>query len=177
MLDYILNNPHYLVEGLVAILVAVIVIRALAFKPKKQNLPPREELTFDKDAAVSALQQLVQCKTISCNDPAMEDEQEFRKLIDLLPKLYPNVFSACSFREMPDRGLLFCWPGKKKTVPSVMMAHYDVVSVNEESWAKPPFAGIIEDGVLWGRGTLDTKATLNGVLSAANHLIAEQNMG
>ena len=163
----------YILAGLFLLLVCVILVRALAFTPKKQDLPEREELTFNKDAAVSALQQLVQCKTISYNDPAMEDEAEFRKLIDLLPSLYPNVFSACSFTEMPDRGLLFCWPGKEHSAPSVMMAHYDVVPVNEDSWDKPPFAGIIQDGVLWGRGTLDTKATFNGVLSAANHLIAE----
>ena len=54
-----------------------------------------------------------------------------------------------------------------------MMAHYDVVPVNEEKWDKPPFAGVIEDGILWGRGTLDTKVTFNGVLSAANYLIGQ----
>lgn len=32
---------------------------------------------------------------------------------------------------------------------------------------------IDEDGILWGRGALDTKITFNGVLSAANHLISK----
>ena len=53
------------------------------------------------------------------------------------------------------------------------MAHYDVVPVNEENWEKPAFEAVLEDGVLWGRGTLDTKVTINGVLFAANQLIAE----
>ena len=163
----------YVILGAVALLLAVLLIRALLFRPKPQKEAPTETFDFDETAAVEALQRLVQCKTVSSNDPAQEDDGEFRKLIDMLPALYPQVFEVCSFRELPDRGLLFCWPGKTAEAPSVMMAHYDVVPVNEESWDKPPFAGIIEDGVLWGRGTLDTKVTLNGVLSAANYLIGK----
>ena len=77
----------YVILGLVALFLAVIVVRALAFRPKEQAAPSTEEVVFDKDAAVSALQQLVQCKTVSYNDPTLEDEAEFRKLTDLLPKL------------------------------------------------------------------------------------------
>ena len=163
----------YAILGAFLLLIAVLLIRAAAFRPKPQPEAAREEIDFDRDAAVNALQTLVRCKTISYNDPAMEDEAEFRKLIDALPGLYPKVFETCSFQELPDRALLFCWPGKNHSAPSVMMAHYDVVPVNEDSWEKPPFVGIIEDGVLWGRGTLDTKVTFNGVLSAANHLIGQ----
>ena len=155
------------------LLLAVLLIRALLFNPKPQKASQQETVCFDKDAAVSALQQLVQCKTISNNDPALEDEAEFQKLISLLPGLYPKVFEACTFQQLPDRALLFRWPGKTASAPSVMMAHYDVVPVNEEAWDKPPFAGIIEEGILWGRGTLDTKVTFNGVLSAANYLIGQ----
>ena len=163
----------YCILGALALLVAVLLIRTAAFTPKPQKEAPREEVSFDKEAAATALQSLVQCKTISYNDPALEDNGEFLKLIALLPGLYPKVFETCSFQQLPDRALLFCWPGKKHDAPSVMMAHYDVVPVNEESWDKPPFAGIIEDGILWGRGTLDTKVTFNGVLSAANALISQ----
>ena len=162
----------YIVSCIAALLL-ILVIRALLFNPEPENYGPREEIRFDAQKAVDALQQLVQCKTISYNDPAQEDDGEFQKLIDLLPKLYPHVFEKCTLQELPDRALLFHWKGKSKDAPSVMMAHYDVVPVNEESWDKPPFDGIIEDGVLWGRGTLDTKATFNGVLSAADHLISQ----
>ena len=163
----------FVILGLVAVFFAIILIRAALFKPKAQpNVQPKA-VSFDKDAAVSALQQLVQCKTISYNDPALEDNAEFEKLIGLLPTLYPRVFDVCSFQELPDRALLLCWPGKSDAAPTVLMSHYDVVPVDESKWEKPPFAGIIENGELWGRGTLDTKVTMNAALSAANHLIAQ----
>ena len=160
---------------LIAFLVwlAVILWRAYNFNPKPQPVISNEEVSFDRDAAVTALQTLVRFKTVSNVDPAQEDDAEFRKLIASLPDLYPRVFDICSVRELPDRALLFRWPGKEAGDPAVLMAHYDVVPVEEDRWDKPPFAGIIEDGVLWGRGTLDTKATFNGILSAANHLIAK----
>lgn len=161
----------YIVLALIVVFLAVLILRTLAFRPKEQQLPPREEVEFDRTAAVNALSELVRCKTVSYYDHSMEDDAEFEKLISLLPELYPEVFRACSFSRLPDRGLLFCWPGEKHDEPSVMMAHYDVVPADAQNWQKPPFDAVIEDGVMWGRGTLDTKVTFNGVLSAANTLI------
>ena len=163
----------YIILGLVALFFAVILIRTLNFKPKAQPQTSQEAVSFDKDAATDALAQLIRCKTISYSDPALEDDAEFEKLISLLPQLYPNVFKTCSFDRLPDRGLLFKWSGKKPGDPAIMMAHYDVVPVNEENWDKAPFDAIIEDGCLWGRGTLDTKGTFNGVLFAADTLISQ----
>ena len=154
-------------------LAAIVAIRTARFTPKPQPSISREDIVFDKDSAVDALANMIRCKTISCSDPAQEDDEEFRKFIVLLPRLYPNVFAACEFQQLPDRALLFRWPGKQPGNPSVMMAHYDVVPVREDQWDKPPYEAIIEGGALWGRGTLDTKSTVNGVLFAANHLIAQ----
>ena len=163
----------YVILDAFALFLAVLLIRAAMFRPKAQPEPDGQEVTFNKDASIQALQQLVRCKTVSYNDKSQEDEAEFEKLIRLLPSLYPRVFDICSFSQLADRALLFCWPGKSDHAPTVMMAHYDVVPVEESKWEKPPFEAIIEDGVMWGRGTLDTKVTFNGVLSAANHLIGK----
>ena len=163
----------WIILGIIVLFLAVIVIRALRFNPKPQPATSDEAVSFDTDAAVSALQQLVRCKTVSNVDHSLEDDAEFQKLIDLLPSLYPNVFATCEYQQLPDRALLFRWPGKNSQKVSVMMAHFDVVPADESKWEKPPFDGIIEDGVLWGRGTLDTKVSMNGVLSAANGLIAQ----
>ena len=163
----------YILLAVIVVFVAVIAVRTIRFTPKPQPQVDTETFDFNKDAAVDALKALVRCKTVSNIDPALEDDAEFEKLISLLPGLYPKVFEICAFDRLPDRALLFRWPGKNPGDPAVMMAHYDVVPVNEDKWDKPPFAGIIEDGILWGRGTLDTKVTFNGVLSAANYLICQ----
>lgn len=163
----------YGILAVIGLFLLVLVIRALCFNPKPQPPIDETEICFDREAATSALVELIKCKTVSYNDPALEDNAEFEKLIASLPGLYPRVFDICSVRQLPDRGLLIRWPGRQDTEPTVLMAHYDVVPVDEEKWDKPPFAAIIEDGVLWGRGALDTKVTFNGVLSAANHLIAK----
>ena len=154
------------------IFVAVILIRAIRFKPKEQKILSREEITVDADAAINALRELVKCKTVSYYDHSLEDDAEFEKLISLIPSLYPEVVRVCPMQRLDGRALLFRWEGKAHDAPSVMMAHYDVVPVDESGWEKPAFEAIIEDGVLWGRGTLDTKVTFNGILSAANELIS-----
>ena len=133
----------YLILALVLVFVAVIAVRTVRFTPKPQIAVSNEAAVYDRDAAVDALVQLIRCKTVSYNDSRLEDDAEFEKLVAMLPQLYPNVFSVCSFDRLPDRALLFRWPGKSAGDPAVMMAHYDVVPVNEENWAKPPFAGIL----------------------------------
>ncbi len=163
----------WLIPAAIAVLLVVVLVRTLLFRPRTGVAVQDTDEVFDTDRAIANLQQLVRCKTVSYKDAAREDDAEFEKLIALLPTLYPHVFAACSFERMPERGLLFRWAGKAADEPAILMAHYDVVPVNEELWEKPAFEGIIEDGVLWGRGTLDTKVTFNGVLSAADHLIGE----
>ena len=161
------------VLGILAIFILVIIFRTLSFVPHGNSDQNFEEVTFNNEAVISALGALVKCKTVSRYSHAEEDEAEFEKLISLLPELYPNVLKKCNLTRFDDRALLFRWEGKTVGEPTVLMAHYDVVPVDESKWDKPPFSAIIEDGVMWGRGTLDTKVTFNGILSAADDLISK----
>ncbi len=163
----------YIILAAVVLFFAIIIIRTLAFVPKQQPSVNEEKIEFNSKKSIEALQSLIKCKTVSYYDSSLEDDAEFNKLVELLPSLYPSVFKVCEFNTLPDRALLFKWKGEKSGDCAVLMAHYDVVPVDEQYWEKPPFEAIIEDGVLWGRGSLDTKVTFNGVLSAAEHLTAK----
>ncbi len=162
-----------ILPALLIVFLAVIILRALSFKPKAGPVVQENEESFDSKKAADNLCRLVRCKTVSYRDHTLEDDAEFKKLIDILPSLYPNVFAKCEFEQLPDRALLFRWAGKSADSPAVMMAHYDVVPVNEDMWSVPPFEAVIKDSRIWGRGTLDTKVTFGSVLFAADHLIAE----
>lgn len=164
-----------LIIVLVSILffVAILLVRALTFTPKVNISADNREIEFDNSYAVECLSKLVRCKTVSYRNRSFEDDAEFEKLVSLLPELYPHVYDKCELIKLGDRALLFKWNGKSNGNPAVLMAHYDVVPVNEDQWLKPPFEAIIEGDCLWGRGTLDTKVTFNAILFSANKLISE----
>ena len=102
----------YLVIAIVACIVvffAVIIIRTLRFKPQGEIKVSNEKIEFDEEKAVSNLQELVRCKTVSYYDHSKEDNAEFEKLIAKLPILYPNVSKNCKFTRFEDRGIMFKW--------------------------------------------------------------------
>ncbi len=58
--------------------------------------------------------------------------------------------------------------GKKK--PVLVMGHTDVVTVDPKKWTFPPFAGTIDGGYVYGRGTVDDKDNLVAGLMLVLHL-------
>src|SRR5207249_2482886 len=48
--------------------------------------------------------------------------------------------------------------GQKR--PLLLMAHTDVVGVQREKWSVDPFGGVLKDGYIWGRGSVDDKDKL-----------------
>ena len=163
----------WLLPAALMIFIAVLVIRAVQFVPQKEEPAVSADEPFEQDKAIRDLQALIRCKTVSYRDKSLEDNAEFEKLEALLPTLFPHVHKVCTFRKLGPRSLLFHWKGKSAAAPGVLMAHYDVVPVDESLWSRPAFDAEIVDGVMWGRGTLDTKGTLLGVLEAADNLIAK----
>ncbi len=49
----------------------------------------------------------------------------------------------------------------------------DVVAVAplEDRWTHPPFGGVVADGFVWGRGALDLKYSVAGLLEAVSQLL------
>lgn len=159
--------------GLLAVFFVVLLVRTLRFRPEAPEQTKTVPVELDEETVIANFQDMIRCKTISCKDSAQTDWKEFQRFQNLLVERYPLVHRACTLEHIGATGLLYHLPGRNHDQPSVCMAHYDVVPAQEDGWNKPPFDAVLEDGVIWGRGTLDTKGTLCGIFEALELLLQE----
>ena len=162
----------YLLVVLIGVLL-VLVVRALLFVPRKTAFPATEDVAVDEERAVENFQEMIRCRTISYDDAALQDDREFEKFRALLDTRYPNIATGCEKHLVGPAGVIYHWKGKGGAEPWVLMSHYDVVPVEASMWSEDPFAAVRKDGAIWGRGTVDTKSTLLGVMEAAETLMEQ----
>lgn len=122
------------------------------------------------DAYAKDLVRMIRHETISWRD--QEDRTKFYEFHKLLEELFPNVHAVCE-KQVFNGSLLFKWSGKGESEPILLMSHQDVVEATG-TWEHEPFSGDIdEEGRIWGRGTVDTKASLFCIFKALEELIEE----
>lgn len=114
--------------------------------------------------------------TISHEGGVDRDEAAFEEFRAWLAETYPRVFAELSVTQLNQHALLFEWAGVDATrAGALFAAHYDVVPViagTESAWTHPPFAGVVADGYVWGRGALDNKNAVVGLMEAVEALLA-----
>lgn len=128
---------------------------------------------LDADGAVSRLSEAVRCRTVNAGEKR-DNDSEFEKLRTVIKKGFPNVMRAGEM-ELIGRSILITIPGSDSSLhPCLYMSHQDVVPVvegTEGDWTHDPFSGDVAEGAVWGRGTLDIKNMVFGILEAAEYLL------
>ena len=156
---------------LLLVLIAVVLLRTVLLKPtsaKEAKVPlDNSERAAEYGKKLSVL---VQKETVSSRfEPDRTKFLEFHKILE---EMFPNLHRTCE-KHVFNGSLLFKWSGKGISEPILFMSHHDVVEATGD-WEHEPFSGDIdEEGRIWGRGTVDTKASLFCLLTAAEELIAE----
>ena len=119
----------------------------------------------------------MQFQTVSYEDKAKFNEKEFIAFHKFLEQSYPKVHATLKKEIVGDYSLLYTWKGQDdKELPILLAAHMDVVPAEyepESKWSYPPFQGHIADGFIWGRGTLDDKESVLGILEAMEKLLQD----
>jgi len=134
-------------------------------------------LSFDTKALAGRLASAVQIQTVSYEDHARFNEKAFKDFQKFLEKNFPKVHSTTKKEVVGDYSLLFTWKGRDdKELPVLLAAHMDVVPAESEpgkNWIYPPFQGQVADGFIWGRGALDDKVSVLGILEAIEKLLQD----
>jgi carboxypeptidase PM20D1 len=162
--------------GALCIIVGVALVRTARFTSRQIQLPPAKEIVLPHDKMLGRLSEAIQYKTVSDQAPDPSTAAEFIRFHAFLAKSFPLVHAHLAKEAVGDRSLLYTWRGEDQTLkPSLLMGHMDVVPVDantERNWSYPPFSGRIADGYVWGRGTMDDKVNVLGILEAAEYLLA-----
>ena len=162
--------------GILATLAVVILVRAVTFPSRQLQVRPAHAIAIDRDGAMKRLSEAIRFKTISFQEPSDASAQEFTRLHAFLAKSFPRIHQQLTKETVNGHSLLYTWNGKDAHLkPMLLMGHMDVVPVDsptERQWTHPPFAGEIADGYLWGRGTMDDKVSVLGILEAVEYLLS-----
>ena len=128
-----------------------------------------EETIMNKEEKIKILQDVIQIQTVNDNEIAVAEY--FKKLL--------NEYGIDSklVEYSPTRANLVAEiKGEKPGKVLIFNGHSDVVAAGDpKEWTHPPFAGVIEDGKLYGRGATDMKAGLTA-LALAMIEIKEQDL-
>ncbi|MEP4890787.1 MAG: M20 family peptidase [Aliiglaciecola sp.] len=165
---------------LIIILAAILGIRSeTVFEDTQLQVQQLEHnLPLDTDAAVNRFAKGIQFQTISHDDPEKFNAQPFIDFRQHIKLSYPLVHQIAQQKTFGEHSLLYYFPGTDKSLkPALLMGHMDVVPVDEatlDKWQQPPFSGVVENGTIWGRGTIDDKVTVFALLESME-LLLQQN--
>ena len=165
------------VAATAAVLAAIVSFNAARLGSRQIDVPRNDEAAPAAAAAAQRLAQAVRFQTLSHQDPSKFPGAEFARFQGFLSGSYPRIQSALKKRRVNDYSLVYEWPGTDSAFkPILVMAHQDVVPidpVSADKWLQPPFGGVIADGFIWGRGTLDDKGAVMALHEAAETMLAQ----
>lgn len=156
------------------ILVIVFAIKTFGFSSKQlAKVDPIEKIQLD-EACTERFIASIQIPTLSYTDHV--DTLAFQNLDTLLRQNYPLLYARMHHKTINQFSTIYKWKGKDPSLaPVLLIGHTDVVPIeNQEAWEEGPFSGKIKDGYIWGRGTLDDKINVIGLIEAATLLLQDE---
>ena len=166
----------YALGGVLILLFAYMSYNNLQFSSKQIQKEVAQKMNV-KENAITHFSQALRIKTISPENPKDFDSLAFYQFNEFLASTYPLSDSLLNKKRFGHFSHLYQWEGSQPELkPIILMAHLDVVPVIEENktdWKQPPFEGKIVNDTIWGRGTIDDKIGVIGLLEATEALLAK----
>jgi len=163
------------VLALFGVLIALLIIRTITFGSRQLHPRPAPSLHLDQKTIATRLSEAIQIQTVSFDATVASNTDSFQTFHAFLAKSYPRVHAQLTKEIINGSSLLYTWKGKdERRKPVLLMAHMDVVPVDpetEKSWTYGPFSGEVAGGFIWGRGAMDDKVSVLGILEAVEQLL------
>jgi len=160
--------------GLIIVLLIIISIKTITFKSLQIKSEPVTLPVFGNESFEN-FSRAITFPTISNEINLPIDTVAFNGYLNFLVEAYPLIHSKLKKETFSVFSLLYTWEGKNTALkPVILTAHLDVVPEGEtDAWTLPPFSGENDGTYIWGRGTLDDKASMISILEAVERLLAE----
>ncbi len=171
-----MKNIFKIIGVIVIIVLGVLIFNTLKLSSKQVASDTLEPVNLPDDIFQN-LSKAIQFPTISYSEEALPDSTAFFGFHRFLEETFPLTHSKLTLEKINDYSLLYTWKGSAPSKkPIILMSHQDVVPVDEPTlgdWEAGPFEGKITTTDILGRGTLDDKGTLIGLLEAVEILLEE----
>ena len=157
------------VRLVIAAVAAVMTVSTLS--PLLRALPAQAQATLPSDPTAALLVELIRVNT--SNPPGNEQQ-----LAELLAPRFRQLGFEVQIIPTPVAGkahFIARLRGDGSKKPILLAAHADVVGVEREKWSVDPFAGVVKDGHVYGRGAIDFKGGL-AVFARAAMMLAERKI-
>ena len=158
------------------IFICFLVFNTYNFKSKQISVKTITPINIHH-SAIEHLSEAIQIKTISNENSAKMNTSEFDKFSTFLKETYPLTDSLLHKKTFNNYSHLYFWQGVNTSLkPIVLMAHIDVVPTiekNKNLWTEDPFSGLIKNNIIWGRGAIDDKVSVIGILEATESLLKQ----
>ena len=167
----------FLILGLaLVILIALVLFKTFTFTSNQITGKAITPIQV-RDSATVNFSNALKIKTISPENTADFDSIQFNSFASFLSKTYPLADSLLNKKIFNSYSFLYHWKGNNDNKkPIILMGHLDVVPVIEANlpdWKMDPFGGEIKNDTIWGRGTIDDKIGVIGILEAVEQLLKE----
>ncbi len=154
--------------------IAFILFRTFTFSSDQVDYPAAKRVAVS-DSARYHFAEAVSIPTISYADPADFDSTQFDAFNAFLKQTYPLVHERLGHQNFEEYTHLYRWEGSDSSLdPMILMSHHDVVPIASiRKWSVHPFREGIKNDTIYGRGTIDDKFGVIGILEAVEQLLSE----
>lgn len=171
-----MKKIFYALVSIVIIIIIVLMFNTFKLSSKQVTSEAIENVNLPNDIFQN-LSKAIQYPTISYSEDAIPDSTAFFGFHRFLEETFPLVHEKLLLEKINTYSLLYKWEGTDPSKkPIILMSHQDVVPVDQPTlsdWEAGPFEGKITDTHVIGRGTMDDKGTLIGLLEAVEKLLEE----